>query len=154
MSAIIEDAAEVEPIGDVSRIAAGASEAVHGADESFGLFGAALKHVGRARRNAGANGLFEMRPGFEDRLVEQDQAAKIFSRRAEQVAPRRIGERVAIGAFGEQAERHHRVGNQSGRAAIGGDGGGESGVIERRRLESIENSQLERGLDGACLGVT
>ena len=73
---------------------------------------------------------------------------------ANPVTPRRIGERVAIGAFGQQAERDHRVGYQSRRTAIGGDGGGERGVVERRGLEDVENSQLERGLDGARFGVT
>ncbi len=82
------DAAEVEPVGDVSRIAAGAREAVHRANESLGLLGLALEHVSRARGRTAANGLIEMRPGFEDRFVEQDQAAQIFGGRTEQVAPR------------------------------------------------------------------
>src|ERR1700683_4646848 len=146
--------AEIEPAGDVCRIAASARETIHRADESFGLSGTALKHIRRARRSAGANGLFEMRPGFKDRFVEQNQTAKIFAGRAQQIAPRRIVERVAAGALVEQSERNHRGGYQSRRWAIGGDCGGESGLVERRALEHIENFQLERGLDCARFGVT
>ena len=57
-------------------------------------------------------------------------------------------------ALVEQSQRRHRVGYQAGRAAIGGDGRGERGIVERRGVEDFEDSQLERGLDGARLGVT
>ncbi len=69
-------------------------------------------------------------------------------------ASRRFGQRVALGALIEQFERDHRVGYQSRRAAIRGYCGGKSGVIERRELKHIENSQLERGLDSARFGVS
>ena len=154
MSAMRRDLAEIEPAGHVRRIATRASEAVHGADESLGLFRPALKHVGRPCGQAGANSLLEIRPGLKECFVEQNEAAEIFGRRAEQVAPRRLSQRVTLGALVEQSERDHRVGYQSRRAAIRGDGGGESGVVKRRLLEHVEDSELERGLNRARFGVT
>src|SRR5579863_1425738 len=79
----LRDPAQIETLRDVARVASRASQAVHRADESLGLLGAALKHVGPARGSAGLNRLIQMHPIFEDSLIEENQSAKVLGRRLE-----------------------------------------------------------------------
>ena len=69
-------------------VAARAHETVHRPDKARGRRRRGLKHVGDARRFAGADRVFQPAPFVPQFRVEQDHAAKVLGRRFQQITTR------------------------------------------------------------------